>query len=45
MKDAGLPELLTRLANKGEKIAVVYVAGQWLDVDDYADLMKAGKFL
>lgn len=45
LKDAGLPELLTRLANKGEKIAVVYVAGQWLDVDDYADLMKAGKFL
>jgi len=45
LKDAGLPELLTRLANKGEKIVVVYVAGQWLDVDDYADLMKAGKFL
>ncbi len=45
LKDAGLPALLTRLADKGEKIAVVYVSGQWLDVDDYADLMKAGKFL
>ncbi len=45
LKDAGLPTLLTRLAQKGEKIAVVYVSGQWLDVDDYADLMKAGKFL
>ncbi len=45
LKDAGLPTLLTRLASKGEKISVVYVAGQWLDVDDYADLMKAGKFL
>lgn len=45
LKDAGLPTLLTRLADKGEKIAVVYVSGQWLDVDDYADLMKAGKFL
>jgi len=45
LKDAGLPTLLTRLADKGEKIAVVYVSGQWLDVDDYVDLMKAGKFL
>jgi len=41
----GIPQLLTRLAEKGEKIAVVYVTGQWLDVDDYADLMKAGQFL
>lgn len=45
MNGMGIPQLLTRLAEKGEKIAVVYVAGQWLDVDDYADLMKAGQFL
>ena len=32
-------------SSAGEKIAVVYLAGQWLDVDDYADLIKAGKFL
>ena len=42
---ADLPALLTRLAEAGEKIAVVYVTGQWLDVDDYADLIKAGRFL
>ncbi|MBO6521910.1 MAG: phosphoenolpyruvate mutase [Rhodospirillales bacterium] len=40
-----IPQLLTRLAQKGQKIAVVYVSGQWLDVDDYADLIKAGQFL
>ncbi|WNJ98774.1 phosphoenolpyruvate mutase [Thalassospiraceae bacterium LMO-JJ14] len=45
IKNAGLPQLLTRLAEKGEKIAVVYVVGQWLDVDDYADLINAGQFL
>lgn len=45
MNGMGIPQLLTRLAEKSEKIAVVYVAGQWLDVDDYADLMKAGQFL
>ncbi len=45
MNGMDIPQLLTRLAEKGEKIAVVYVTGQWLDVDDYADLIKAGQFL
>ena len=42
---AGLPELFTRMAWQGTQIHVLYVAGQWLDVDDSADLVKAGKFL
>lgn len=45
LNGAGLPALLTRLAAAGEKVAVAYVAGQWLDVDDYADLINAGRFL
>lgn len=45
LNGADLPDLLTRLAESGEEIAVVYVSGQWLDVDDYADLIKAGQFL
>ena len=42
---AGLPELFTRMAGQGAEIDVLYVAGQWLDVDDAADLAEAGKFL
>ncbi len=45
LNGADLPMLLTRLASAGEKIQVVYVTGQWLDVDDYADLITAGRFL
>ena len=42
---AGLPDVFTRLAGQGARIRVLYVTGQWLDVDDAADLARAGKFL
>jgi NDP-sugar pyrophosphorylase family protein len=40
-----LPDLFARLAEKGTSIRVIYVPGQWLDVDDAADITKAGNFL
>ncbi len=39
------PDPFVRLAEKGTSIRVIYVPGQWLDVDDAADITKAGKFL
>ncbi len=42
---ASLIELFQRLIVRGISINVVYVAGQWLDVDNPADLMDAGSFL
>jgi len=47
---SGLPkssmlDLLQRLIDKGTSIRAVYVPGQWLDVDDAADFIRAGKFL
>ena len=49
-KDASLPkasllDLFARLADRGAEIRVIYVPGQWLDVDDAADITRAGKFL
>jgi len=41
---AGLPELFTRIAERGHAVNVVYVAGHWLDVDDAFDLAKARDF-
>ncbi len=38
-------QLFQRLINRGHRIRVVYVPGQWLDVDDAADVTKAGRFL
>ena len=35
---------LARLAGRGERIAVVYVLGDWLDVDDAFDLARARNF-
>ena len=48
--DATLPQssmldLLQRLVDKGTSIRVVYVPGQWLDVDDAADFTRADEFL
>ena len=43
--DASLLTLFTRLAEKGRQVRVVYVAGQWLDVDDAADVEQARAFL
>ncbi len=45
LPQASLLELFQRLLDKGAKVGVVYVPGQWLDVDDAADFTKAGKFL
>jgi phosphoenolpyruvate phosphomutase len=41
---AGLPELFNRLIKKGHRPAVVYVTGQWLDVNDAFDLARARNF-
>jgi phosphoenolpyruvate phosphomutase len=43
LAEADLPELLTRLASRGE-VTVHYVTGHWLDVDDLADLAEARNF-
>lgn len=42
---AGLPGLFARLISNGTDIRVSYVAGQWLDVDNAADLKAANSFL
>ena len=42
---ARLPQLLERLRKRGEAIAVCYIAGHWLDVDDAFDLARARRFL
>ena len=38
---ADLPNLLTRLMARSVTIAVLYITGHWLDVDDAFDLAKA----
>jgi phosphoenolpyruvate phosphomutase len=43
LAQADMPELLTRLASRHE-VRVHYVAGHWLDVDDFADLADARNF-
>ncbi len=45
MGKASLLDLFTRLADKGHDVRVIYVTGQWLDVDDTLDLEKARDFL
>jgi len=42
---AGLPALFSRLVAKGHEISVAYVAGQWMDIDQAADLNQAKLFL
>ena len=42
---ASLLELFMRLKEKGMEIEVLYVPGQWLDIDDAADLSAASRFL
>jgi len=41
---ASLLELFSRLTHRGERIDVVYVLGNWLDVDDAFDLARARNF-
>ena len=48
--DGSLPQsstldLFQRLIDGGASVRVLYVPGQWLDVDDAADFTRAGKFL
>ena len=38
---AGLPDVLRRLIQAGEKPAAVYISGNWLDVNDAFDLAQA----
>ena len=45
LHQANLVDLLHPLAAKGHEICVVYLPSQWLDVDDAADLLAAGKVL
>jgi len=45
LQQARLLDLFSRLAGEGRKVRVIYVPGQWMDVDDVADLSAAGKFL
>ncbi|MGB8275916.1 MAG: phosphoenolpyruvate mutase [Alphaproteobacteria bacterium] len=42
---ASLVDLFARLLAKGAKISTVYIAGNWLDVDDVFDLAEARNFL
>jgi phosphoenolpyruvate phosphomutase len=41
---SGVPDLLNALAERGERIRVVYTTGNWLDIDSLADLVLAGSF-
>ncbi|MCP5368392.1 MAG: phosphoenolpyruvate mutase [Hyphomicrobiales bacterium] len=45
LQQASLLDLITRLMDKGQVVDVVYVTGQWLDVDVAADLRDARDFL
>jgi len=44
LRNASLLDLLSRLLKAGHKIGVLYVAGNWLDVDDAFDLAEARNF-
>ena len=41
LNKASLPDVLQRLIDAGEKPAVVYITGNWLDVNDAFDLAQA----
>lgn len=42
---ASVPDVFARLIAKGHRIAVMYITGHWLDVDDAFDLATARNFL
>ena len=42
-KKLGMPELFNSLIKNNIKVNVLYVAGQWLDVNDAFDLAEARK--
>ena len=41
---ANLLDLLINIFKSGHKISVIYLAGNWLDVDDAYDLAEARNF-
>jgi phosphoenolpyruvate phosphomutase len=41
LDEANLPDLLTRVIEMGEEPAVLYITGNWLDVNDAFDLAQA----
>ena len=45
LSTSSLLDLFARLSDKGTEIRVIYVPGQWLDVDDASDFTKASRFL
>ncbi|MEO5337718.1 MAG: phosphoenolpyruvate mutase [Magnetospirillum sp. WYHS-4] len=42
---ASLLDVFSRLAARGHAVRVLYVTGQWMDVDTATDLIQAGEFL
>ncbi len=44
LADSGLPDLFNRLIARGAKPAVLYITGDWLDVNDAFDLARARNF-
>jgi len=45
LKKASMIDLFDRLIRAGEKIHIIYISGQWLDIDNADDLADAQKFL
>ena len=45
IRTARIPELLSRLIAGEERISVVYINGNWLDVDDVLDVARARNFV
>jgi len=45
LQKSDLRDMFNRIASEGHDIHVNYVAGQWLDVDDLADVRNADRFL
>ena len=45
LQQASTLDVFTRIAEQGHDVHVLYVPGQWMDVDDVADLTAAGRFL
>ncbi len=45
LHQASLLTLLNRLIENGHQVRVVYVSGQWLDIDQATDIDQARDFL
>jgi phosphoenolpyruvate phosphomutase len=45
MKQYGrMPSLITELVTLGYPVHVIYITGNWLDIDEVEDIVKAGSF-